>query len=74
MNNINENHKTSKSQTERILEFMLSGNTITPMEALDKFGCFRLGARIADIKAKGYIVYSDFVTAPNGKKFKRYYL
>lgn len=53
---------------------MLSGKAITPIEALDLFGCFRLGARIADIKAKGYLVYSEFVTGENGKKFKKYYL
>lgn len=72
--NINENHGTSKSQTDRILEYMLAGNSITPLEALERFKCFRLGARIADIKARGYLVYSEFVTGDNGKKFKKYYL
>ena len=74
MQNINENNKTSRSQTDLILEWMLAGHTITPLEALEKFKCFRLGARIADIKAKGYLVYSEFVTGDNGKKFKKYYL
>ena len=48
--------------------------TITPLEALEKFKCFRLGARIADIKARGYLVYSEFVSTPTEKKVKRYYL
>lgn len=74
MKNINENRVESKSQTDRILEYMLSGKSITPLEALNKFGCLRLGARIADIKAKGYLVYSEFVTTPTEKKVKRYYL
>lgn len=74
MQNINENPSHSKSQAEKILDYMLSGKAITPIEALDLFGCFRLGARIADIKAKGYLVYSEFVTGPNGKKYKKYYL
>ena len=72
--NINENIGTSKSQTDRILEYMLEGNSITPLEALEKFKCFRLGARIADIKSKGYLVYSEFVTTDSQKKVKRYYL
>lgn len=72
--NINENQKTSKSQTERILEYLLEGNSITPLEALQKFNCFRLGARIADIKARGYLVYSEFVDTPTEKRVKRYYL
>lgn len=72
--NINENHRKSKSQTSRILEWMLFGNSITPLEALNRFGCFRLGARISDIKALGYDVKSEFVTTPSEKKVKRYYL
>lgn len=74
MQNINENSGASKSQTDRILEWMLEGHTITPLEALEKFKCFRLGARIADIKARGYLVYSEFVTTPSEKKVKQYHL
>lgn len=72
--NINENTATSKSQTDRILDWMLAGHTITPLEALNKFGSLRLGARIAEIKARGYLVYSEFVPTPNGKKVKQYHL
>ena len=71
---INENTGACKSQTERILQYMLEGHSITPLEALEKFKCFRLGARIADIKAKGYLVYSEFVTTPSEKKVKQYHL
>ena len=74
MQNINENTKTSRSQTDLILEWLLAGNTITPLEALERFKCFRLGARIADIKARGYLVYSEFVTTPSEKKVKQYHL
>lgn len=74
MQNINENTGACKSQTERILEWMLQGHPITPIDALDRFGSFRLGARIAEIKAKGYLVYSEFITTPSGKKIKQYHL
>lgn len=74
MQNINENQGASRSQTDRILEYMLSGKSITPLEALNLFGSMRLGARIADIKAKGYLVYSEYVQTENGKKVKKYYL
>lgn len=74
MQNINENTKTSRSQTDLILEWMLAGHTITPLEALSIYGCSRLAARIADIRAKGYLVYSEFITLPNGKRVKRYNL
>lgn len=71
---INENTKTSRSQTDRILEYMLQGHAITPIDALDRFGSFRLGARIAEIRKKGYLVYSEFITTPSGKRVKQYHL
>lgn len=72
--NLNENHVSSKSQADLILDYMLTGKTITPLEALKLFGCNRLAARIADIKSRGYLVYSEFVTTSTEKKVKRYYL
>lgn len=71
--NINDNAKSSASQKERILEYLMSGRSLTPIEALNMFGSFRLGARIADIKADGYIVYTEMVTDPaTGKRYARY--
>jgi hypothetical protein len=48
--NENPNTATSASQTKQILEYMQQGNTITPLEALRKFGCLRLTSRIWDIE------------------------
>jgi transposase len=48
--NDNPNTATSASQTKQILEYLQQGNTITPLEALRKFGCFRLTSRIWDIE------------------------
>lgn len=45
------------SQENQILEYLLMGNELSPLEALNKFGCLRLGARIWDLKKKGY----DFI-------------
>ena len=73
MNN-NENRMSSASQTDRILEYLLAGNSITSLEAINLFGCIRLASRISDIKARGYLVYSEFITTPTDKKVKRYYL
>ena len=71
---ININSASSQSQTSRILAYMLAGNRITPLEALNRFGCFRLPARIADIKAAGYEVRSRFVSTPTEKKVKQYWI
>ena len=72
--NVNENPVTSTSQKAKILAYLLEGNPITSLEALDRFGSLRLGARIADIKKEGYPVQSKFVTTVNGKRVKAYYI
>lgn len=53
-NNTHQDDNRKKSQKQQILDYLLEGNEITPMDALNKFGCFRLGARIADLKKDGY--------------------
>lgn len=71
--NINENSKTSKSQKDMILDHLMSGRSLTPMEALNLYGSFRLGARIADIRAEGYIVYREMVKdSRTGKRYAQY--
>jgi hypothetical protein len=47
-----------QSQNEKILCWLLDGNTLSPLQALEQFGCFRLAARIADLKREGH----DIVT------------
>lgn len=34
------------SQEQKILAYLKDGHTLTPLEALNKYGCFRLAARI----------------------------
>ncbi len=72
--NFNPNDTSSDSQAKRILSYMLAGNRITPIEALEKFGSFRLGARIADLRAAGHDIKSEFVTTNTGKHVKQYWI
>ena len=72
--NYNPNTDSTESQAKKILAYMQEGHHITPIEALEKFGSFRLGARIADIKDMGYAIQSEFVTTPSGKRVKSYWL
>lgn len=37
---------TSSSQLSRIKSALMNRDTLTPLDALRRFGCFRLGARI----------------------------
>ena len=62
------------TQTAMILAHLRAGNEITPLEALEKFGCLRLAARIADLRATGQMINSRIHHAPNGKRFAAYRL
>jgi hypothetical protein len=44
----------TQTQTDRILAVLKRGHRITPIVALSSFGCFRLGARIYDLRKLGY--------------------
>lgn len=61
------------SQNALIKGWLLNGYSITPMEALNMFGCFRLSARIANLRDEGFEVVTDMVTI-NDKRVARYYL
>ena len=47
------------TQCDRILEWMKSGKSITALEALYEFGCFRLAARIKDLRDDGHEIMSE---------------
>lgn len=66
--------KTISSQANAILKHMQDGNGITPMDALNLCGCFRLSARIADLKRKGYPIVTEKVKVEGGKYVARYHL
>ena len=46
------------TQNERILEHMQIFGSITPKEAMDRYGVMRLGARIYDLKKEGHRILS----------------
>ena len=49
-----QNFSEDKTQTEMVLEYLQRFGEITPLEALSAIGCFRLAARIADLRAEGH--------------------
>ena len=53
------------SQCNKILTYLQLGKSITPIEALELFGCFRLSARIADLRERGYTIKTETVTKKN---------
>lgn len=61
----------SKVTHARLIRSRLeSGGTITAMEALREYGCFRLASRISDLKAEGLDIVKTIekgVSAVTGK-------
>ena len=61
------------TQNQRILDYLKSGKTLTPLVALEKFGCFRLSARIFNLREQGNAIITNNVTR-KGKTFAEYSL
>jgi hypothetical protein len=64
--------ETSMTQSEMILEYLSAGYKLTPLEALSLFGCLRLGARVWDLKKRGYNIVMQLVEMENGKRVAQY--
>ena len=63
-----------RTQNSRILQHLLEGHSITPIQALEKFGCFRLGARIFELRKQGFYIDTETVDNGEGNKFAKYVL
>ena len=62
------------SQKADILAALIRGETLTAMDALTRFGCFRLAARIYDLRQEGWNIISEDLTLPSGKIVTSYWL
>lgn len=72
--NLSKNEtEDAESQCRAILNHLQQGKGITPMDALNLFGCFRLSARIWDLRANGYNIVTRS-QIKDGKRFAKYYL
>ena len=63
-----------KSQHELIYEYLLKGLSLTPLEALNQFGCMALSQRIGDLKRDGVPIEREMIELPNGKRVAQYKL
>ena len=60
------------SQKSDILAALKRGETLTAMDALTRFGCFRLAARICELRQEGWNIVPDDLALPNGKTVAAY--
>lgn len=54
------------SQIDDVRAYLLRGKALTPIQALAKFGCFRLAAIIFNLRAEGFTIETEMVHV--GKK------
>ena len=72
-NNQMKTKHTNKSQSLRILSYLKSGKSLTALGALNQFSCFRLAARVHELKSMGYRINRSTIHR-KGKSFCSYAL
>jgi hypothetical protein len=63
----------AKSAKQKLRNWIASGKAITPLQALNRFGIFRLSARVLEMRNEGYDIETKMVEQ-NGKTFAKYQL
>lgn len=63
-----------KPATAQVLHYLQQHGSITPMQALNELGCYRLGARIWELRDAGYPIDTETVSTPSGKHYAKYVL
>lgn len=58
-------NNVTASQCDKILTWLKGGNALTALDALDKFGCNRLAARIADLRKTGHTISATRIVVFN---------
>ncbi len=61
-----------KTQTDRILRHLQSGRSLSPLQALRRYGCLRLAARCYDLRRAGVSIRSRIVRR-GAKHYASYY-
>jgi|TARA_R100001086_G_scaffold238074_2_gene162563 hypothetical protein len=60
------------SQAKNILAHLQQHKSITPLEALNQYGCFRLAAVILNLKKDGHNIVTHIIKK-NKKRFAQYH-
>lgn len=62
------------TQTEQIIRDLRKGHKITPIDALNRYQCFRLAARIFDLRREGWDIRDRIRNLESGKQCAEYWL
>ena len=74
MANENWNPESSASQASQIASYMMQGNKITPLQALNLFGSLRLSAVLFVLRERGYKIQVERVKPNKGTWVAQYWI
>jgi hypothetical protein len=60
------------SQNKQIADYLNKGKKLTTLDALTKFGCFRLASRINDLRNDGMNIATKIIKLENNKQVAQY--
>jgi hypothetical protein len=61
-------------QNSLVMEHLIARGSITPRTALDQYGCFRLAARIYDLRQAGHDIITTRIRNSEGNPYAQYVL
>lgn len=62
------------SQNSLLLADLMRGRKITAYDALADYGCMRLAARVAELRASGHAIETQEYVTSTGKTIALYYI
>ena len=62
----------ARTQESLVLRALLAGESVTPMDALRRWGIFRLAARVFRLRQKGFPVLTRMAEMAGGKRVAVY--
>ncbi|MBD8687057.1 MULTISPECIES: helix-turn-helix domain-containing protein [unclassified Rhizobium] len=66
--------KDANTKIAKVRAHLLSGRSLTQLEALGLYGAFRLAARVHELKAEGMKIDTLMKEDPNGNPYAEYRL
>ncbi|WP_418844889.1 helix-turn-helix domain-containing protein [Pyramidobacter piscolens] len=65
---------SENSALNRVKDYLLDGNTLSGIEALELFGVYRLSSLIHRLRKQGYIIVTEERATSGGKVYGEYRL
>jgi hypothetical protein len=65
---------SSATKTDRVLSYLLSGKTLTQLEAISLFSLFRLSSVVLNLRRQGHNIKTNLKVDVNGTEYAEYAL